>query len=130
MQRFAVAFEDNDRVQRRGVIGLCNHHGGTWRTSGGFMGSARVTGNRDLWTWGGWGAGESRERDVFGGWVADPSAVSARAIDAKGRTLEDPVENGVALFMWKGEFNFRYARLELLDAEQPVLRTGPIHQRR
>lgn len=72
----AVAFDDRDGVQRRGLVGLCRHHGKTWQRSGGFMGSTRVTGPRDVWmTWGGWGpAGKSRERAVAGGWVADPTA--------------------------------------------------------
>jgi len=128
---FAVAFEDRNGVQRRGVFGLHKHPGGVWRRSGGgFMGSARITGDRDVWmTWGGWG-GDSRERAVYGGWVADLTAVSARATDhMTGRTLHDVVENGVVLFMYKGEFGLDYARLELLDAEAQVLRTGPLHRR-
>jgi hypothetical protein len=128
---FAVAFEDRDGVQRRGVIGLCNHDGGAWRPSGGFMGSARVTGDPDVWmTWGGWGPGDSRESAVIGGWVADPDAVSVRLIDSTGQALEDVVENGVVLFMSSGYLNDRYARLELLDAEQRVLRAGPLHRAR
>ena len=52
---FAVAFEDRDGVRGRGLVGLCRHHSKTWRQSGGFMGSSRVTGPRDVWmTWGGW----------------------------------------------------------------------------
>jgi len=62
--------------------------------------------------------------------LADPTAVSARATDdMRGRTLEDVVENGVVLFMYTGEFGLHYARLELLDAEGRVLRTGPMHRR-
>lgn len=36
----AVAFEDHDGIQRRGVLGLCGHHGDIWRPSGAFV-----------WTW-------------------------------------------------------------------------------
>jgi hypothetical protein len=125
----AVAFEDGKGVQRRGVVGLRKQPDGMWRPNGGFMGSARLTGERDVWmTWGGWG-GDSRDRTVLGGWVADPTAVSARATDdMTGRTLDDPVENGVVLFMYEGEFG-AYSRLELLDAEGQLVRTGPLNRR-
>lgn len=127
---FAVAFENRDGVPRRGLIGMCRHHSELWQPSGAFMGSARVTGEDDVWmTWGGWG-GDSRERTVFGGWVADPHAVAARALDAAGRVLHEDVENGVAIFMHKGPFRLRQALLELLDAEGQVLRTGPMTRKR
>jgi hypothetical protein len=127
---FAVAFEDRNGVQRRGLIGLCRHHSKTWQRSGGFLGSSRVTGPRDVWmTWGGWGsADESPERAVTGGWVADPTAVSARLIDSTGRVLNDEVENGVFLFMWKGNLDLRRARLDLLDANGHVIRSGPMRR--
>jgi hypothetical protein len=65
---------------------------------------------------------------MFGGWVADPAAVSARLIDAEGRCVDDdPVTDGVVLFMWKGAVDLRNARLELLDAQQRVVRAGPAH---
>jgi hypothetical protein len=126
---FAVSLEDRDGAQRRGVIGLRRHHGGTWQQSGDFMGSAHVNGDRDLWmTRGGWASDDSRERAMFGGWVADPAAVSARLIDAEGRCVDDdPVTDGVVLFMWKGAVDLRNARLELLDAQQRVVRAGPAH---
>jgi hypothetical protein len=124
---FAVAFEDRDGVQRRGVLGMCRHHSDTWQPSGRFMGSAHVTGDRDVWmTWGGWGPGNSHERAVAGGWVADPIAVAARLVDSTGRTLSDELENGVFLFMWKGDLNLRGARLELLDDDNRVTRSGPL----
>ena len=69
------------------------------------MGNARATGDRDVWmTWGGWGPAQGRERAVFGGWVSDAAAVSARVTDMSGRTLHDEVESGVALFLYKGDF--------------------------
>ena len=62
--------------------------------------------------------------------MADPTAVAARATDEMtGRTLDDVVENGVVLFMYKGDFGLHYARLELVDAQAQVLRTGPLHRR-
>jgi hypothetical protein len=127
---FAVAFEDRDGVQRRGLIGLCRHHKDTWRPSGGFMGSAHVTGDRDVWmTRGGWGSGDSHERSVTGGWAADPTAVAARLVDSTGRTLTDTLENGVFLFMWRGDLNVNGARLELLDDDGHVTRSGPMRRR-
>jgi hypothetical protein len=125
----AVAFEDENGVQRRGVFALRKQPDGLWRPNGGFMGSARLPSERDVWmTWGGWG-GDSRKRTVLGGWVADPAAVSARATDdMTGRTLDEPVENGVVLFMYEGDFG-HYARLELLDAQGQIVRTGPLNRR-
>lgn len=125
----AVAFEDRDGVQLRGVLGLYGHHD-AWELSGSFMGSVRVTGDRDVWmTWGGWGPGDS-QMAVAGGWVADPAAVSARLVDSRGRTLSDEVENGVVLFMWKGGFDLHGARLDLLDAHHRVIRSGPMRRAR
>lgn len=127
---FAVAFEDRDGRRRRGLVGLCRHHGTSWLPSGGFMGSVRNTGPADVWmTWGGWGPGTSHERAVAGGWVADPTAVSARLVDENGRVLTDELEHGVFLFMWKGDLNLRTARLDLLDAAGEVLRSGPMSRR-
>jgi hypothetical protein len=125
----AVAFEDSTGVQRRGLYGLQRHDDGVWRPNGHCMGSARPTDERDVWmTWGGWG-GDSRELSVVGGWVADPSASVARAIDdTTGRILDDHVENGVALFVFDGHFG-RYARMDLLDETGERTRTGPLNRR-
>ena len=125
---FAVAFEDRERAPRRGVLRLRQHHD-TWQPSGRFMGSARVPGPSDVWiTWGGSGPGGGRGRELCGGWVADPTAVTARLIDPAGRILEDDIENGVALFFWKGDFNPRYARVELLNADARIVRSGPLYR--
>jgi hypothetical protein len=63
-------------------------------------------------------------------WVADPSAVSARLIDSTGRVLNDEIENGVFLFMWKGNLDLQVARLDLLDASGHVVRSGPMRRQR
>ncbi|QSR31296.1 hypothetical protein CFI00_12425 [Nocardioides sp. S5] len=125
----AVAFEDDTGVQRRGLYGMQRYADGVWRPSGRSMGSVRATSEQDVWmTWGGWG-GDTREMSVVGGWVADPSAGVARAIDdMTGRTLDDAVENGVALFVFDGNFG-RYARMELLDVSGTPVRTGPLNRR-
>lgn len=58
----AVSFEDEKGVARRGVFGLRKQADGMWRPSGGSLGSARLSSERDVWMmWGGWG-GDSRER--------------------------------------------------------------------
>lgn len=126
----AVAFDDRTGWQRRGILGFRKGANDAWRPSGAFMGSARPTGDRDVWmTWGGWG-GDSREYTVLGGWVADPAAVVALATDAMtGRKMEEGVERGVAIFMYAGDFGTRYARLELLGADGRVLRSGPLNRR-
>ena len=124
---FAVGFEQRDGAQRRGLVGLCRHHDRMWQPSGAFMGSVRVTGPRDVFmTHGGWGSGGPKERAVFGGWVADPAAVTARLIDVRsGDVMEDDVVNGVVIFMHAGGMALRYARVELLDSERRVIRAGP-----
>lgn len=126
----AVAFDDQGGVRRRGVLGFRKDSDDTWRPSGGYMGSVRPTGDRDVWmAWGGWG-GDSREMNVLGGWVAEPTAVMARATDPMtGETLDEIVERGVALFIYPATFGTRYARLELLDADGRVLRSGPLNRR-
>ena len=125
----AVAFKDDDGVQRRGLYGLQRHHDGVWRPNGQYMGSARATGARDVWmTWGGWGGG-AREMSVVGGWVADLSVSVARATDdATGRILDDHLENGVALFVFDGYFG-SYSRMELLDQHGEPTRTGLLSRR-
>jgi hypothetical protein len=128
---FAVAFEDRKGLQRRGLVGLCRHHSKTWQPSGRSLGSVKVIGPRDVWmTWGGWGPGNKAERAVAGGWVADPAAVSARLVDSTtGRVFDDEVENGVFVFMWKGDLNLQTSRLDLLDGHGGLLRSGPMMRR-
>lgn len=127
----AVAFETRDGAQRRGLVGMCSHHGSAWRASGAFMGSARPVDDRQVWmTWGGWGPADSDEPAVIGGWVADTAARSARAVDPAGAVLDDVVENGVVIFLHRGSFDPGRARLELLDAQGRVLRAEPIHKNR
>lgn len=80
-------------------------------------------------TWGGW-SGDPREWSVAGGWAADTAAVSARLVDVHGRTLRDEIENGVFLFMWKGNFDLSGAWLDLLDADGRVTRSGSMRRAR
>ncbi len=124
----AVSFEERNGGQRRGLIGLCRHHDGTWQPSGGVMGSPRVTDAEGVFTTcGGWGSVGRKERAAFGGWPAEPSAASARMVDVRSGQVfaADEVENGVVIFLSEGDFPLRYARVELLDSAQRVLRAGP-----
>lgn len=126
---FAVAFEGVDGSQRRGLLGLRWRHN-SWQQCGSFMSSIRETENQEPWmTWGGW-SGDSHEWALAGGWVADPSATYARLIDITGRALTDDVEQEVFLIMWKDDFDIRRARLELLDADGHVIRSGPMRRGR
>lgn len=58
---------------------------------------------------------------VRGGWVADHRGRVVRLLDDDGRTLEAPVENGVALLSWPEDDFGALARTELLDADGQVL---------
>src|SRR5829696_7753481 len=121
----AAAFEDRGGVERRGFVGLCRHGACVWRPSASFMSTAGVTGPSEVWMMsGGWQAGDRREHAVFGGWVADRTAVSAKATDAAGRTLEDDVVNGVEMFIHRDDFDPSSASVELLDARGAVVRSG------
>ena len=127
---FAIAFDDQSGEPRRALIGLSQDEQGTWHSSGGSSGRPRAPQDTDLWTmWGGWGPPDGAGRAaVVGGWVADPEAFEARLTDPAGRTLEDRIENGVAIFLWTEEFNDRDAYLELLDADGRVTRSGLLFQ--
>lgn len=99
-----------------------------WMPSGGFGGSARVTGDPEIWeTWGFSGsATPSRRRAVAGGWVATPGAVSARITDRGGRVEEDAIESGVAILMWRGDLDPMRTTVEILDADGQVVKTGSL----
>jgi hypothetical protein len=124
---YAVAFEQRSGRERRGFFGLRRDRDGAWQPSGAFLGSAHVTGAQEVFmTYGGWGPGTAKEHAVFGGWVADPDAVSARLADpVSGAAFSAEVVNGVVIFMSTDEVPLRYAGLELLDATGRVLRSGP-----
>lgn len=123
----AVAFRTRAGDHRRGFLSVSRDREGVWRPSGGWCGGLG-TGESDgvFVTYGGWGSSGSRNHAVFGGWVADPSAFSARLIDPMTRrVLTDQVTNEVVIFMDPRELPLRYARIELLDQNQSVLRAAP-----
>jgi hypothetical protein len=124
---FAVAFEDRRGRQRRGMVGLRQHADGSWRAAGSFIDIARTPDPHAVWsTWGGWTAGGWRDHAACGGWVADPNAASARLVDAAGRTVEDTVQNDVALFLYTGPFDLSAGRVDLVDADGEVIRSAPV----
>lgn len=122
----AVQFEDTSGRSRRAMLGFYAHDN-SWHQHGGFAGNAMVR-DRDIWeTWGGWGpASSTSARAVVGGWVAEPQAATIRVTDPSGRVVEDAVQDGVAILMWLGAFNYLSGTAELLDADGRVLRTGPM----
>ena len=124
---FAVSFEDRGGTQRRGLVGFRRHADGSWHAAGSFTDTARPARQGEVWTtWGGWSAGRRPEAAACGGWVAEPGAVSARLVDAAGRTIEDEVQDGVALFICPGPFDVLGARADLLDADHEVIRSAPV----
>ena len=127
----AVAFDRRDGSPRRGFISMSRDHAGAWRPSGGWSGGPSEAASDEVFvTDGGWGGSGNKKHAVFGGWVADPSAVSARLVDpTTGQVLEDRVENEVVIFMAEGELPLRYAHVELLDADQQILRAAPAQRR-
>jgi len=64
---------------------------------------------------------------VRGGWVTDAQGRVVRLMDDSGRTLDAPVENGVALLSWPEDDFGALVRTELLDANARLLATdaGP-----
>ena len=125
---FAVAFDDLGAKPQRALLGLRRDGQGDWRSSGGSWGSPQPARETELWTmWGGWGSGGeelSSRAGVIAGWVADPDAIVARLTGGSGVTLNDKIESGVAVFLWAGDFKELDARVELLDAEDQVIRSG------
>jgi hypothetical protein len=49
--------------------------------------------------------------------------------DLSDRTLTDEVESAVVLFLYQGDFGLSDARMELLDADGLVIRSGPAGRR-
>ena len=58
---------------------------------------------------------------VRGGWVADADGRLVRVLDDSGRTLDAPVESGVALLSWPEDDFGALARTELLDSDGRLL---------
>jgi len=127
---FAVAFDDQTGTPHRALLGLFQDDDGLWHSTGGSSGAPQVARDTDVWTMcGGWGPPDTDGRAaVVGGWVADADAVTARLTDPAGHTLEDRIEEGVAIFLWGEDFNVRDARVELLDGEDRVTRSALLFQ--
>lgn len=125
---FAIAYDDLAARPQRALLGLRRDRQGDWRSIGGSSGSPKPAQEGEVWTmWGGWGSGVeelSSRAGTIAGWVADPDAIVARLTGGSGVTLNDTIVGGVAVFLWTGEFQERDARVELLDAEDQVIRSG------
>jgi hypothetical protein len=114
---FALSFRD-DSGDRQGVlIGPAQDDDGTWRSSGGSSGRLQAAPDGPWTMWGSWGPPQpDGTAAVVGGWLSEPDTTEARLDGTSGQSLHDRVENGVALFLWTGEFSQRHARLTLLDS--------------
>jgi hypothetical protein len=114
---FAVSFRDHSGDRQGVLIGLVHDDSGTWRSSGGSSGPFRAAPDGPWTMWGGWGPPEpDGAAAVLGGWLSESNTAEARLAVPSGQSMHDRVENGVALFLWTGEFSQRHARLTLLDA--------------
>jgi hypothetical protein len=113
---------------RRSCFGIAWSERWGWQTAGGAWSSSIVERPpRGIWLdYGGWGPGP----DVLAGWLADPAAASLHVTDGLGRTIDDDVENGVAILHWDGDFSSENATVELRDAAGRVLTREPLRPRR
>lgn len=123
----AIEFDGVDGSPYRAVWGVDRRRNGSWRVAGGASSRHRYGKPADVWVNGGsWASGGSGVST--GIWIADPQTQIARITDPHGRSMEDTVESGVALFIWKGDFNLRASTLELLGSDANVLWSGPFHR--
>jgi hypothetical protein len=124
----AIEFDNAYGDPYRALWGVDRRRNGSWRVAGGASNKARNGGPGDMWVSGGsWASGESGVST--GIWVADAEPQLARITDPSGRSMEDTIESGVALLIWKGDFNLRASTLELLGSDASVLWSGPFHRR-
>ena len=120
----AVHFDDASGRRRRAMLGFLDA-GGRWLGTGGFGGPAPSPVDEAEWHSGGWTRSGGR-REVRGFWVSDPAAATLKLTDLSGREHQGTIEHGVAVLLWDGDFNVADARVELLGADDDVLRAGPV----
>jgi hypothetical protein len=121
-----VTFAGPDGLPRFGLVGLDRRSDGLWRESGGFLSGADEAGPDEVFTvHGGWGNGR---RSVHGGWVADDHAATARLVNTVSGDVvaEDDVEGGVAILIVEGAVTRADLRVDLYDADDRLLRSGPV----
>ena len=117
----AVEFEDTEAEPWYCVIGALQQPDGSWKVDGGTSGRGGPEPEpRGPWAnFGGWGWPQFL---CLGGRVHGEGVSKVRLIDAAGRTVEDTVDDGIALLLGKAPVEMP-CRIELLDARGALLAT-------
>ncbi len=119
----AALFTNGAGRQARAMLGM-REIDGRWCGTGGFGDLSTSAPEANVsWSSGGWSHGS---RMVRGFWVRHPSALVLRLTDPAGGVHEDNIERGVALVMWDGDFDQVHARVELIDAQGDVIKSGAV----
>lgn len=121
----AVEFEDEDDRRHFGVRGVTRQGDGAWTVSGGAGGGGWETSTATA-PWANLGAWWDDRRFCAGGRVHGDAVRLLRLVDAAGRTVEDTVDEGIALVMHMGPFEQPWS-VELYAADDTLLRRHPFH---
>jgi hypothetical protein len=115
----AVEFEDTEARPWRYVFGAVQQPDGIWKAAGGAGGGGgREPQSRGPWAnFGGWGWPRFL---CLGGRVYGEGVAQVRLIDAVGRTIEDRVDDGIALLLSNDPVEMP-CRIELRDPGGAVL---------
>jgi len=117
----AVEFEDTDAQPWYCVIGAVQRPDGSWKVDGATSGRGRSEPQaRGPWAnFGGWGWPRFL---CLGGRVHGEGVSKVRLIDAAGRTVEDTVEDGLALLVFNAPVEMP-CQIELRDADGALVAT-------
>jgi len=116
----AVEFEDTEAHPWRFVFGAVQQPDGTWKAEGAGGGGGHEPQARGPWAnFAGWGW----PRFIcLGGRVHGEGVRKVRLIDAAGRSIQDRVDDGIALLLSNNPVEMP-CRIELLDAGDTILAT-------
>lgn len=123
----AVEFEDTEGRPWQYVFGAIRQADATWRAAGGAGGSGHGPRSRTPWAnFGGWGWPRFL---CLGGPVYGEDVTQVRLIDARGRTVEDSVDAGIALLLSNEPVEMP-CQIELRDTNGAVIgvQSWPPHQ--
>jgi len=94
-----------------------------WHLAGSSIGARGASiGRSEVWSRMG-GFTSTGFGSVHGGWIPLTAGRRVRLVDDLQRTVEGPVENGVALLSWSEDDFGRLVRTDLLDADGQVVGT-------
>ena len=114
----AVEFEDTEARPWRYVFGAVQQPDETWKAAGGAGGGGSELQSHGPWAnFGGWGWPRFL---CLGGRVYGEGVAQVRLIDAVGKTIEDGVDDGIALLLSNDPVEMP-CRIELRDAAGAVL---------